>query len=154
MHTQFTGVLALQRRLETNRLAAKRAYYRRQGKANAMKEENDLLRLLVERYGKCGPNLCTAHSKRRARYLTPDISLRLRLTLRGGIYLLQRWRLQQRAWTQTVSPVTYRGRRGQANMRNRGSSCFNKAYRCPLLGGARLHTISTWRHRSYCSSRS
>ena len=45
-----------QRRLETNRLAAKRAYYRRQGKANAMKDENDRLKMLVEKYGACGPN--------------------------------------------------------------------------------------------------
>jgi hypothetical protein len=47
---------ALQRRLETNRLAAKRAYYRRQGKANAMKDENDRLKMLVEKYGACGPH--------------------------------------------------------------------------------------------------
>ena len=53
MHTnaQLTSAPCMQRRLETNRLAAKRAYYRRQGKANAMKDENDQLRALVQRYG-------------------------------------------------------------------------------------------------------
>lgn len=37
-----------QRRLETNRAAAKRAYYRRQGKMNATKDDNDRLRQLAE----------------------------------------------------------------------------------------------------------
>jgi hypothetical protein len=37
-----------QRRLETNRAAAKRAYYRRQGKMNATKDDNDRLRKLTE----------------------------------------------------------------------------------------------------------
>ena len=37
-----------QRRLETNRAAAKRAYYRRQGKMNALKHENGQLRKLTE----------------------------------------------------------------------------------------------------------
>ena len=40
-----------QRRLETNRLAAKRAYYRRQEKMNSMQEENERLKALIEKYG-------------------------------------------------------------------------------------------------------
>jgi len=37
--------------LETNRKAALKSYYRRQGKVNAMKDENDRLKMLVQRYG-------------------------------------------------------------------------------------------------------